>query len=185
MNAIEEALGIIKSERDAKKSALDKLTQQQRELSDDVAGLDTAIAALAKIETSAVTAVLLPERPTTKTVSEIVQGFHDRPAAAPAQAITESAATPAENSPPGAVFTASALGVADALANEMLSDLPRLMTEFPHGPSIRDLMDEYGVPDSRARDACRRLHNSNRALLAANVETGLLHLTPRKQKAAA
>ncbi len=184
MSTITDAIDLIVAERDAKAAEIQVLTSQ-------VSGLDTAIAALQAICLRG-EKTKLPFRAAGDQQEERAEE-RATPAASIGQG--DAPANPAEGAPktmasivaavdaqPAAVGAVSAC---EALASEILGDLPQLMTKFAHGPSIKELMVEYGVSDARAREACRRLHNTSRALFAVQFETGMLHLTPRQQKSAA
>ncbi|MCX5516208.1 hypothetical protein C3941_19660 [Kaistia algarum] len=184
MSTITDAIDLIVVERDAKAAEIQLLTSQ-------VSGLDTAIAALQAICLRG-DKTKLPFRPAGDQQEERA-GEQDTPAASIGQG--DAPASPVEGAPktmasivaavdtqPAAVGAVSA---GEALATLILNDMPALMTRFRHGPNARDLMLEYGADGNRVRDACRRLHNSGRALFAVNEETGTLHLTPRQQKSAA
>ncbi|MDQ0437982.1 hypothetical protein QO014_002374 [Kaistia dalseonensis] len=166
-------MNLIAAERDAVQAEISALTVQ-------VTGLDTALAALQAIEDRGSTRINVQPADDAEIVNPVAPAV-DLPAEPQTSmaTIVEAVAKPAIIPP----LPAIAPGSAEAFSDLLMADLPRLMTEFPLGPTVKELISEYGAADSRVREACRRLHISNRALFAANQTTGLLHLTPRRAKA--
>lgn len=171
MSTIAEAIALIGAERDARET--ERLAKQTEimALTKRIEGLEIAIAALRDIDAQP-TPARQPETPIADNVTM-------------ASIAAKIGGTDEAAAPTAADVGAEHLGIAETLAAEMLADLPQLMADYPGGPTVRDLAVHYGTNDPRARDACKRLRDSGRALFQIDPERNMLCLRPRTEKVAA
>lgn len=151
MNDIDSVIASIRAHRNAKAAEIAGLQRV-------VDGLDIAIAALQEIYAAPVSSA---------------------PSAEATRAAAASPDATAQDAPPTADPQVSQIGFAEALAVEILADLPKLMGLYPPAPTVRDIAAYYDTNDPRARDACKRLRDTGRALFAIDQDRNVLCLRPR------